>query len=328
MQKWFVIGKETNGTNVKRRNRREWDMGGAACESLETRVLPAVDLIVSEASYKITSDPFAGSDQYQLEFDFTIKNLGTTSVDLTGAPGNLSDNVLVRIYLSQDDILDGSDQNAFSGDFNLGDGGSTVIGQNQEFDAMVSGPFTANQGFRYLIIKVDSTNKVSESNESNNAFAVDAQKPELHGQTTDIFFNPKGKGALNNTLFVRDLNTINFQGGNFGVTVTGAQQKDKFLFLKSGTGPDRIRKAGNKIKMGSQTIGTVTQVLPTQDNGFQMTWRVDFTGEVNRDALSRIMRSVGFRPSVNATGSRGLQFQVKDNLENLSNVSSRTMHIS
>ena len=123
-------------------------MGGAACESLETRVLPAVDLIVSEASYKITSDPFAGSDQYQLEFDFTIKNLGTTSVDLTGAPGNLSDNVLVRIYLSQDDILDGSDQNAFSGDFNLGDGGSTVIGQNQEFDAMVSGPFTANQGPR------------------------------------------------------------------------------------------------------------------------------------------------------------------------------------
>ncbi|MCA9098934.1 MAG: hypothetical protein KDA36_11125, partial [Planctomycetaceae bacterium] len=106
-----------------------------ACETLETRVLPAVDLIVSAASLSITGDPPVGSNQYSINFSYKIKNLGTTPIDLTGVANDVSDNVRNRVYGSLDENLDVGDPLGIGFDLTLVDNGPHVLNQNDELGA-------------------------------------------------------------------------------------------------------------------------------------------------------------------------------------------------
>lgn len=310
------------------RRRRTSKRAESALESLETRILPAVDLIISTATVNITGDPAVGSNQYSLNILYKVKNLGTTPIDLTGVANDPSDNVQIRIYASMDTVVDAGDGNALGFDFDGIDNGPHVIGQNEESGLTAGVVFNARQTFNFFIVKVDFDGQVTESNENNNTFVIDAQDVSLVGGGGTVNVAPKATVPLDPTVKVRDLNTVNFKDGNFGATVTGAQLKDKFLLTQTGEGDDRLRMAGKKLKLGSKTIGTVVKVVPKESNAFQMSLRVEFTGDVNRDVLHRLMRNLSFRPGAKSTGSRLVQFQVKDNLENLSNVTETTVQIT
>lgn len=310
-------------------NKRRRGRSGAALgvESLEVRVLPAVDLIVSAGSMTVSADPPAGSNLYNVTVSITLKNLGTTPIDLTNVANDPTDNVNIQLYLSMDNVLDGGDSTAFSGShFSLVDNGPHVIGQNEEWGVGSGRQFLARQTFNYLIFKVDYNDKVTESNENNNTLVVDAQAVKLLGGGGTVNAAPKATVAIDTSLTVRDLNTVNFNGGNFGVLVDGAQVKDKFL-LKTGEGAERLRLAGKKLKLGATTIGTVTKVIPTAGNSFEMSLRVELTGEVSRDVLNRALRNLSFRPGAKSSGTRTVQFQVKDNLENFSEVAETTVQV-
>jgi len=299
-----------------------------ACETLETRVLPAVDLIISAAAVNVQSDPPLGSNQYIVSYQFTVKNLGTTPVDVNGVANDISDNVLIRIYGSLDATLDNSDLPVFNFSHTLIDNGPKVLAQNETAGIVGAQGFLARQTMNFWIFKVDNDDKISESNENNNTFAVNIQPPSMIEVMGTSNIGPKESGTIHNEVTVRDLNTTNFQGGNLGIVIDGAQAKDKFLPFKVGTGEDRLRLTGAKLKLGSKTIGTVTKVLPKADNGFQMSLQVEFTGEVSRDNLNRLIRNVRFRAAPTSTGNRTAHIQIKDNLENFSNVIDRTIHVT
>lgn len=303
------------------------DQAVPANEVLETRILPAVDLILSTATINITGDPAVGSNQYSISLLYKMKNLGTTPIDVTGVAGDPSDNVRVQVYGSLDSTLDGGDTPAFSFDFDLVDNGSHLLNQNDEAGAVLGTTFLARQTLNFLILKVDYNNAVTESNETNNTFVLNVQNPTLKEVAGTSNIGPKQIGTIHNDLTVRDLNTTNFLGGNFGITIDGAQAREKF-FLKDGVGAERLRIAGSKLKLGAQKIGTVTKVLPNDSNGFQMSLQVEFTGDVSRDTLNRVLRNLSFKTTANSTGDRTAHIQVKDNLENFTNVIDRTIHVT
>lgn len=317
----------------KKLNRRTGNSGERidgflpACETLETRVLPAVDLIISAASVNIQTDPPVGSNQYSVAYQFTVKNLGTTPVDVNGVANDISDNVLIRVYGSLDATLDNSDSPIFSFSNTLVDNGSKILAQNETASVSTAQPFLARQTMNFWIFKVDNDDKISESNENNNTFAVNIQVPSLIEVAGTSNIGPKQLGKIHDNVTVRDLNTTNFEGGNLGIVIDGAQAKEKF-FLKEGTGAERIRLTGSKLKLGGKTVGTVTKVLPNDGNSFQMSLQINFTGNVSRDNLNRIIRNLKFRTGINSTGNRTAHIQVKDNLENLTNVIDRTIHVT
>ena len=319
------------GERKLRTGKRQWRTLGAECavESLEGRVLPAVDLIVSAGSMTVSTDPPVGSNLYGVNLQFTVKNLGTTPIEMTGVANDPSDNVKIQVYLSLDGVLDGGDPLAFVGQtFSLIDNGSHLLGQNQTGGLGAGKQFLARETFNFLIFKVDFDNQVTESNENNNTFVFDAQAVTLVGGGGVIFIGPKVTAPIDFTVRVRDLNTVNFVGGNFGVLISDAQPKEKLSMLQSGEGADRLRMTGKKLKLGGTTIGTVTKVIPTASNSFEMSLRVDFTGEVSRNVLQRLMQNLSFRAGAKSTGVRTAKFQVKDNLENLSNTTERAIQVT
>lgn len=317
------------GESRKQRGRRLSISSECGLESLEQRVLPAADLIFTAAEVKVKTDPAEGSNQYVVDVNYTIKNIGSTGVDLSGAQLNSSsDNIKFRVYKSIDETLDGNDPLAFSTDFDLGDTVSDVLDPNETESGTTSKNFAADPNFNFLIFLVDSTLQAAEQNENNNVFVFDASKPELIGGSGIIGIPPKATSTIDSQLTVRDLNTLNFNGGGFGVSVDGAEAKDKLFLHKTVVGGQKLRIAGTKLKLGSTTIGTVTSVIPTSDNGFQMSMQINFNGEVNRDVLNKLMRNISLRPGAKSVGMRTAHFQVKDNLENFSNVKDRPIQVS
>lgn len=311
-----------------RRTRKEQISPASALESLETRILPAVDLVISEAYVTIKGDPPAGSNSFLLNLGFTVKNLGTTPVEVNGVAGDLSDNVKVRIYGSLDTTLDAGDHQVVFPDTPVGiDNGSKVLNQNDETGIGSGLTLNASQSFNYFIFFVDFDNKIVESNGNNNTFAVDVSKIEILGGSGTVNAPKKVATPLDTDLKIRDLNTLDFNGGNFGVTVDGAQFKDKLSITKSGTGADKLRIAGTHLKLGAQTVGNVKKVIPTSGNNFQQALQIEFTGSISRDQLTRLLHNVSLKPAKTSSGTRQVHFQVKDNLENLSNVIDRDIAI-
>lgn len=304
------------------------NLSSSPVEALEAKVLPAVDLIVSKATVKITGDPPAGSNSFVLNVTAYAKNLGTSPIDLTGDPNSAADNINIRVYGSLDANLDASDSQVIFPDLATAfDNGSHILNQNQESGLSSGLSVTASQKFNYFLFVVDPDNKVAESNGNNNVLAIDVSKIEIVGGAGTVNAPKKGTTALDTDIKIRDLNTTDFKGGNFGVTVDNAQVKDKLYVIKSGTGADKLHVAGTHLKLGAQTIGTVKKVLPTSDNNFQQSLQIDFTGSISRDQLTRLLHNVSLKPAKTSSGTREVHFQVKDNLENLSNVTDRAVAI-
>ncbi|MFO1021683.1 MAG: CARDB domain-containing protein [Planctomycetales bacterium] len=310
------------------RRRARFTGSSSPVEALEAKVLPAVDLIVNAVDLKLFDPPPAGSNQYFVNITVHIQNLGTSPVDVTGVKDNLSDNVKVSVFGSKDTVWDNSDVKAISADFTPGgDNGSVILNQNGTSFEGRGFDYSANPNYNYLIFVVDPDNKVAESNGNNNTFVLDISKPILTGGSGILGAPVNEISPIDLNLDVKDLNSTDFNGGNLGVTIDGAQAKDKLLVKKVGTGPDKIHAAGTHLKIGSQTIGTITKVVPTADNNFQQSMQIQLTGTVSRDNLKRVLEAIALRPAKTSTGNRTAHFQIKDNTENFSNVTDRSIEI-
>lgn len=108
-----------------------------------------------------------------VEFHWTLTNVGRESTTLAGPTDNDADNVVVQAFLSQDTV--------FNPSRDLAAGGTALLAPPPvgmlEPGASRSGSFTARLPativqFPYLVVKVDYSNRVAESNEDNNCAAV------------------------------------------------------------------------------------------------------------------------------------------------------------
>lgn len=120
------------------------------------------DLIVSDL--RIVDDP-----TYDLAYEFTIKNVGTAPANLDGPTTAGTDNVSIQAFVSADEIFNNAGDIA-AGGFRLGsrllNPGETITGRfgsDPTFDPLTH---------PYLTLKVDFSDVVEESDESNNTAAV------------------------------------------------------------------------------------------------------------------------------------------------------------
>lgn len=127
------------------------------------RLMP--DLVISSLKARLVN-------QNNVEYSWTITNVGAIAANLDGPTTANADNVSVQAYLSQDTVWSNS------GDVPAG---GTILGLsplgNLAPHASKSGSFTATfqgniESVSYLVLKVDVGNVVYEGNENNNTAAV------------------------------------------------------------------------------------------------------------------------------------------------------------
>jgi len=103
-----------------------------------------------------------------IDYDFTIQNIGDGAANMDGKTENW--NLAIQAYLSTDTNLDNSDKPA----------GGTILGSSPLGYLDPEEELSSNFGcwfdydisqYTYLLLKVDHSNVVEESNEDNNVFA-------------------------------------------------------------------------------------------------------------------------------------------------------------
>lgn len=102
-----------------------------------------------------------------IAYEYTIKNIGNGAANMDGKTANW--NLAIQAYLSTDSSFDNSDLPA----------GGTILGTslgyleiNEELSGSFGCGFTKDVSqYSYLLLKIDQTNIVSESNEENNIFS-------------------------------------------------------------------------------------------------------------------------------------------------------------
>jgi hypothetical protein len=140
-------------------------VAGSASTSVafdEVQVSAYSDLVVSNIT-----PLYYDATRSQLQYQYTIKNIGDSPADIEGATSATTDNVIVQGYLSSDNVLDANDVLAGSavlyGDArgNL-EPGKTITG-TLDVSAAISG-----SSHPYVFLVVDSTSVLTESDETNN----------------------------------------------------------------------------------------------------------------------------------------------------------------
>lgn len=227
-------------------------------ECLESRVLPTVDLALAGVSFHFTPSQTT-PNTYLANFDFSITNNGTTTASLTGALFNSSDNVHIRAVFSTDAVYGNGD------DVQIGDVVFRGVSQDNTNISLapgghqtisMQGTVTANPDNHYVLYKLDSTNVLSETNESNNVGS-----PQAGSAFNHIEFQPAGTqftagktALLDFRSYVTDLLDTDYAGSTLTVALQGAKPGDLLNIQSEGV----IHRFGSLIQLNHKTVATVS----------------------------------------------------------------------
>ncbi|MCA9099123.1 MAG: hypothetical protein KDA36_12085, partial [Planctomycetaceae bacterium] len=280
----------------------------ATPEQLEIRILPTVDLLLDFVtpgfSQNVVRDQF-GAVTVNATFAVEIENAGNTAADLTGGTPDIdADNVFIDFFASSDDTLDGGD--TFLGNFNIGLF-NTSIGPGGSISFTIGDPFTVPIGpnSAFIIAKVDSTNALAETNETNNLKSVDIRTPTLGITGGGSFLDKKKSLSLDPFIGFLDGDSANYNGGRITVSFVDAQSKEFLQLFRSGKGADKVKLSGTTLKIGNRTVGTVTG-NKTAD------MVIDFTGDLDQFDLQNVLRSIGYKVRSDSPGQRNFTIQLRD----------------
>ena len=163
------------------------DWGGVVDESDETNNTASA-LISSEDSKPdliATSLTVTSFTANSIQYDYTIKNVGTVSANLDGPTGENHDNVNIQAFLSSDTVFNNS------GDI---EAGGTILGVSPLGELAPGESFSGSFGASatvdtsvtpYLTLMVDWGGVVDESDETNNTIAITIEECPINDTDSD-----------------------------------------------------------------------------------------------------------------------------------------------
>lgn len=291
-------------------------------EQLEVRLLLTPDLEIEsmEAGFLQEATRESNGDvTASLFIKMSRQNIGTTAVQLNGGTPDPSDDVIIKFFLSADTVLSPADQLVgiaqLTATFAPNGGGEDVSEETGEFTVKSIGNF--------IIAFIDADDIINESNESNNLFVMDIRTPAV--RFTGAGSNNGGKSRVASVdpfVGFLDGNSVNYNGGQIQANMTNAQDGEFLQIFRNGRGPDKIKAAGTRLKIGRRIVGTV--------NGNKTdSLTIDFNADVDQVDVQRVLRSIGYKVVTDSPGTRNFTFQMKDPTTGiLSNLASKNVNIN
>lgn len=272
-------------------------------DGLEQRLLPTVDLALTTASAEIKAGPQPqGVQEYEMLLKWSTKNLGDEAFALNGDPLSGDDNIKVRVYGSKDLSLNSGDTDVLGYDlmFNVG-GNPTLIQPNQTLHRSATVKIAPHSNNRYLIFKVDPDNKVIEPDGGNNVFVVDVFSGQLKNVPDAMSVEAGVTQAIAPQGEILDVSSTSFTKIEF--FSNQGQEGDRFVFLKSGKGQEKLRIVGDQLKYGKEVLAQVIQQeAGNGKNVFVMS--LTFTAKYNRAWTNHLLQQIAIRPGKDSTGVR------------------------
>lgn len=307
---WSVARQAWGCDSVRRRRGVTLCRSGHSLDALESRVLPAVDLVITGFSWDFLPSQ-TNPNGYVSHLEVTIKNAGTTTVDLAGNAHDLSDNVVIDTAFSADTNF-GNNDDSPTGSLTIAgpvtDNISFPLAPNQErsFLIVAEVPTMQGVGVNYFLFKVDTTNVVAESDETNNL----AVEPISPGGLAPAFWGDfqhqisAGPPATVDpsvhfyALMLGDLN-----GSKVTVTNQTVKPGDTLGLRKTTYDGETLRRSGSLLKLGHEIVGGVEGGKKGAD------LQISFNQKVNVQMLNQVMKNVTLKAKKSQTGQRAIKFE-------------------
>jgi hypothetical protein len=279
-------------------------------EALESRLLLTADLTVTSFSYDFLPSA-TQPNVYHSNLSVTIKNLGTTTVSLTGNNFDVSDNVNIETGFSVDNVL-GNIDDIYTGYVVISgpesDNVNISLAPNEQKTFFVTGQVTAYVGFpaNYLIARVDASGAITETDETNNSMPLSFGgifPPSFAGgSNTQI---PAGVPELvSPTLHFFALTTTDFDGARLNVTNSTSSRGDRLSFRSATVNSELLKRSGKKIKLGDTVVGSIQG--GKKDDPLAMT----FNENSNNLVINTVVKNVTLRAKPSKTGPRQLTYNL------------------
>ncbi|MCA9094672.1 MAG: hypothetical protein KDA68_14390 [Planctomycetaceae bacterium] len=304
--------------------RRQQSRGAeSGIESLEKRELMTADLKFNSAFMSLSD---ASGGNYLLNVQYDLANVGNTDANLSGIPNFANDNVTIRMWASQDQVLNGNDPVLVQSTMPYNDTGTKMLNAGSVLTSAFSVVVAPNSQYKYLFLKVDINNVISESNETNNTIMIEAYKPQISNNFFGIVTAPvKEDVTFAGNSSACDLNSTGFY--RLDVEVSGAEAKDKLKLVKSGKGQDALRVVGGNLKLGSKVVGTV---IASGEGTSTLKLKFQFLQDVkgiSKDVMDRVVKNVAFRAGAQSTGFRIASLTLMDNQSAVGPTATRPLKI-
>lgn len=281
-------------------------------EGLESRLLLTADLTLTGFGYDFLPSP-TQPNVYLSQLSITIKNLGTTSVSLTGNNFDLSDNVVIETAFSIDNVL-GNIDDFPTGSLTIsgptGDNLSITLAPNAEQTFLVSAEVPANPNMQvnYFIARVDTTGVIAETDEGNNSIPLPRSggwPPALWG-TSSRQISAGGTQVIDPTVHMYALQKLEFDGSTLSVTNQFHARGDVLSIQRSTVNGQVLKRSGSKIKFGNQVIGTVS--------GGKKSEPLEVSFNQNSDSLliNNVLKNMTLKSKKSQTGLRKIHFTFTD----------------
>lgn len=308
---WKSLFPSTPKARGKRRHDWSTISRSAGFESLEGRILPAADLIVSFIEYPSITGSLSVANQYTFKSAVTIKNVGDTTADLSGTPFNLNDNVRVKAVFSSDNAYDPSDDGKLAGTAvisgELADSVTITLAPNAERIVNMTGTFQAGVGKDFFICIVDSTNVIAESSESNNSSPFNLNysfySPHIKrlNDSQGMSVLPGKTTVLLPGATVVDVNTTEFELSILEVKMTPvAGRKDIYAFQNTTLNGEALKRKGGFIRLGDKTVASIA------GGKKQTTLRIIFEQGADTPVINQILQNLTFKSKKSQLGERSL----------------------
>lgn len=309
---WKSLFPGTSKTKGKRRHGWSTISEAAGFESLEGRILPAADLIVSFIEYPSITGSLSVANEYTFNVAVTIKNVGDTTADLSGASFNLNDNVSIKAVFSSDNAYDPSDDDKLAGTAvisgELADSVTITLAPNAERVVNMSGTFQAGVGKIFFICVVDSTNVMAESSESNNSSPFNLNyslyTPYVKRLNDSLGLNvlPGKTTVLLPGATVVDVNTTEFELSILEVKMSPVVdgRKDIYAFQNTTHNGEALKRKGGFIRLGDKTVASIA------GGKKQTTLRIIFEQGAETPVINQILQNLTFKSKKSQLGERSL----------------------
>lgn len=305
-----------------RRRQSAYRTLGTASEALESRCLLTVDLTIGTyvPSFQDADRDEAGVVAVRGSIMLEQRNLGNTSADLTGGtPADETDNVVIQYFVSSDATLDGGD--ILVGEFNSGSFNTSISAGGSRTSTQISViNFTPGPSANFLLAKIDGTNVLAETDETNNVAVLDIRTPTILTTGNGSTVRVKKVTSLDPSLGFLDGESANYNGGQIAATFTDPQPKEFLQIFKNGRGSQLLKVSKNQLKIGGRVVGTVT-------GNKTSSLTVDFTADIDQFDVQRVLRSIGIKVLSDSPGERNFTFSIKDPDNRQSNVASKVVTI-
>lgn len=292
-----------------RHSRRRAD-GLARFTQLEDRILLAADLVIVGIQSQFSASTTV-ANQYAAVFQVTLKNQGTTAADLTGQHFNLSDNVQIKAvftnagfdYVDSNPVLAGgkvSGPDADSVSISLAPGAERTVS--------ISGNFFGDPAFNAFRLKVDTTNVVAESDESNN---INGNVFSTYGPLVNLFRStfvlaPGKSAVIAPSGSAIDFNSPLLGGSVLQVSISNAKPRDTLDFLKTTVNGDPLVRKGSLLKLGNVPVATVSG----GKGGEPLTF--SFLAAADSSVIANTLQHVTFKSKKSQPGNRIVNFKFTD----------------